>query len=579
MNGAADSTQADKPTPQGLDTATRSRFIEELARIVASPDFVRAPVMRRLLDFLVNETLAGRGEQLKAYAVAVDGLGRSADFDAQTDSYPRVQVGRLRRMLDAFYARHPNSQGWRLAIPQGRYRVSIAGQESAASEEAQAGEAPFQPVAGLGRFRPTPTRLALIALVLLLGIAGLLFAQRIWPARPAVSSAPTLALVHLDALPSLDAIEVDADAILLDGLRRSWLVAVLQNGAGKPPATDYQLSGHIAGRSPTAMRLRLTRGTSGELLWTGQALVPADRTRLREALDPLIAELIQPYGVIATDQRSRIAAPVAAGYACSLKFDQYRRERTAALHAESRDCVERTLAREPNNAMALAAKAFLMIDDGVFGFAADNDERRRDALTIARRAVAADPYSPIAYLTLARAARHNGGCQTAIRSARRALVLNPLDPDLHGLAAMSLFNCGDPAAEPAARRAIALDPAPPANFYTTLVFAALERGDVAGARKAAMQMSPGPSAPPGFFDFVFTVVAAAEGDGAGARAAWARVIKAEPAAARDLAGTFRRWSISQRVQRIGLRYLRARGIVANVALGPGAALGGTIVNG
>jgi hypothetical protein len=42
-----------------------------LAAINASAEFVRAPVMRHLLGYLVDETVAGRGDRLKAYSVAI----------------------------------------------------------------------------------------------------------------------------------------------------------------------------------------------------------------------------------------------------------------------------------------------------------------------------------------------------------------------------------------------------------------------------------------------------------------------------------------------------------------------------
>src|SRR3546814_10707989 len=47
------------------------------------------------------------------------------EFDAQSDSYPRVQVGRLRRMLDAYYERYGVVNGELLVIPNGAYRVFL----------------------------------------------------------------------------------------------------------------------------------------------------------------------------------------------------------------------------------------------------------------------------------------------------------------------------------------------------------------------------------------------------------------------------------------------------------------------
>src|SRR3546814_16463801 len=90
----------------GEEAANNSfKFASELERVFSSTEFSRSPVMRRLLRFLIDQTLAGKGEQLTAYSVAVDGLGRDPAFVAQSARYPRVHVGRLRRLLDASYER------------------------------------------------------------------------------------------------------------------------------------------------------------------------------------------------------------------------------------------------------------------------------------------------------------------------------------------------------------------------------------------------------------------------------------------------------------------------------------------
>src|SRR3546814_5587874 len=66
--------------------------------------------------------LRGRSSP-KAYAIATEALGRNEDFDPAVDSYPRVMVGRLRRLLDRYYADTP----WvhRLRVPQGSYEVVV----------------------------------------------------------------------------------------------------------------------------------------------------------------------------------------------------------------------------------------------------------------------------------------------------------------------------------------------------------------------------------------------------------------------------------------------------------------------
>ena len=50
---------------------------EQLVRILKSGPFHHAPRRQRFLEYIVNETLAGRGERLKGYNVALGGLRSS----------------------------------------------------------------------------------------------------------------------------------------------------------------------------------------------------------------------------------------------------------------------------------------------------------------------------------------------------------------------------------------------------------------------------------------------------------------------------------------------------------------------
>lgn len=541
---------------QSHETAAPERVLRELARIVASPDFTRAPVMRRLLDFLVHATLEGR--PLKAYAVAVDGLGRPSDFDAKSDSYPRVQVGRLRRMLDSFYAREGEAEGLRFAIPAGHYRVSFS---TGPTNEIR-GEEPAAP--GKSR-RRTGLILAAIVLIVLAVALALFWAAAHRRGAETLESAPILEFGHLSAPPAVDALEIDADAILIDALRRSWIARIRTDdpapGEGAQSMPTYVLNGDIVDDGQIVLRLRLTRAATGELIWTGQTALPSQQgDALRDALAPLVAELVQPYGVIATDQRTQIGEQPAPGYPCILRFDQYRRERGAALFVQARDCVSRTLNLDPGDPLALAAQSFLTLDAPLYGLAHPEPHAAERSLTLARRAATADPYSAVAHITLARALRFTGDCPAAVRGAHRAVALNPDDPDLASMAGGLLMNCDDPGAEALLRRAIMLDPSPPPSFYTPLVFLALDRGDIAAARKAAEGMTPTPSANRAFYDLVLTIVAAAEGDRKQAHAIWRRIEQNAPDTARDPQATLDQWILPPRMRADAMAYLRKVGL-------------------
>ncbi|TSB01594.1 tetratricopeptide repeat protein [Sphingorhabdus contaminans] len=111
---------------------------EEKDFLVASGFFSKASTLLRLLEFLVEQTLTGLGDQLKSYSVAVDGLGRDPDFDSQVDSYPRVQILRLRKLLEAFYARQGLLERQCIYLKPGSYRVRLGPLKEAYPELAHA---------------------------------------------------------------------------------------------------------------------------------------------------------------------------------------------------------------------------------------------------------------------------------------------------------------------------------------------------------------------------------------------------------------------------------------------------------
>ena len=61
----------------------------QVARILASEGFARSPRMQRFLDFVVEETLAGRAAHLREYAIAVSVFDRGEDFEPALDPIVR----------------------------------------------------------------------------------------------------------------------------------------------------------------------------------------------------------------------------------------------------------------------------------------------------------------------------------------------------------------------------------------------------------------------------------------------------------------------------------------------------------
>lgn len=88
--------------------AARVKHINNALNNILSDDKFRAsPKMSAFLDYVVQETLSGKSDRIKAYSVAVDALGKPADFDPQCDPSVRVLANRLRATLENYYTTNP----------------------------------------------------------------------------------------------------------------------------------------------------------------------------------------------------------------------------------------------------------------------------------------------------------------------------------------------------------------------------------------------------------------------------------------------------------------------------------------
>ncbi len=92
-----------------------------LEKVLDSETFARSERARELLRYLVEQEQAGKADRLKGFAIAVDVFGRDADFDPSTDADVRVQAGRLRDLLDQYFATEGAAEPLHISIPRGSY--------------------------------------------------------------------------------------------------------------------------------------------------------------------------------------------------------------------------------------------------------------------------------------------------------------------------------------------------------------------------------------------------------------------------------------------------------------------------
>jgi hypothetical protein len=93
----------------------------ELQSVLASGILDRAPNLALVLTYICEKYFEGATEQIKEYNVAVEALGRPAEFDQKRNSIVRVEAHRLRKRLREYYeSEGANHDVW-IDIPSGQY--------------------------------------------------------------------------------------------------------------------------------------------------------------------------------------------------------------------------------------------------------------------------------------------------------------------------------------------------------------------------------------------------------------------------------------------------------------------------
>src|SRR5579871_6092770 len=93
----------------------------QLNRILGSKSFRQADRLKRFLTYIVEETIAGRGERLKEFAVGMEVFGKDDSFDPRNDPIVRVQARRLRAQLALYYREEGQEDELVIEMPKGGY--------------------------------------------------------------------------------------------------------------------------------------------------------------------------------------------------------------------------------------------------------------------------------------------------------------------------------------------------------------------------------------------------------------------------------------------------------------------------
>jgi len=107
-------------------THNSEQLLDALARVLASKTFAEVFRLKKFLEYVVTETIAGRGDRLKGFVIACDVFGKEDPSDAQTTTVVRVEAGRLRRRLKDYYESEGRDDPIRISIPKGHYSACFS---------------------------------------------------------------------------------------------------------------------------------------------------------------------------------------------------------------------------------------------------------------------------------------------------------------------------------------------------------------------------------------------------------------------------------------------------------------------
>ena len=479
-----------------------------LRRVLASPDFRASKRSRDVLQWVVEETLAGRGERIKAFTIAVDVLGRDAGFDAQNDPAVRLEAGRLRRALDEYYRAAGRDDPVEIAIPKGGYQPLFTLRPGAPG--------PAPPALPTSAAPPARTRRRLplaLAVVALLAAAsgGWWWASSRGPAavfRPSVLVAPFAARGPEAANQDLARGITDQIVAELSRFReitvygRAWPPGLSADDA-PAHARELRVSHLLDGNVTTTggkvrVHVQLSSAADGATVWSATYDRDLNARDLFGVQDGVAAEvamrIAQPFGDLA---RTPPAAPARPddldAYRCGMAFYAYRRSFSREDYPGVVACLEATVARYPAYATAWAMLAMARVDADRFNFPRPGGTRSPLALAAeaARRAIALDPDDVRAWEALMLASYLSSDVAEGKAAGERALALNPNDLEVVGEFGVRLAMAGDWERGTAMIRSVVeRDPAGARFHLSILACDAIRRGQYQEALDLLDRMRP-----------------------------------------------------------------------------------------
>ncbi|RWM20990.1 MAG: hypothetical protein E5X53_04880 [Mesorhizobium sp.] len=459
---------------------------ETLERLLASETFGRSERARKLLRYLVEREQAGEADKLKGFSIAMDVFGKDGDFDPSTDAVVRVQAGRLRELLQHYFANEGVAEPIRIAIPRGGYvpsyelnairlPVEPAPEEKTEAAASLSGslEEPGMAAGAASLMSPVVRQpapsllrhlqffwLAIALVIAMLGVlilrqgsgallAGSDTASTIENAVATGSIAPgapieSLPLVYI-AVKTNSAEAARVAASLRAGLSGFDTVTFIGREADGPPdpVTDAISFVFDVLPGPTAgdVTLELQSVATGRVLLS-RNLTAADSTpsTVEDSVAGILSSALPASGTIYNYiEQSGLQTGLTE---CLLLNDKYYLDQGAKTHEAAYRCLENLINRDAKSSLVYSELAALHLEAATDHYAYPAGATIEQAMSLARRAVQMGPTSPYAHRAYGYLNSRVGNSEESIRWMHKAYELNPYDLSMAAAYAYGLIFAG-----------------------------------------------------------------------------------------------------------------------------------------
>jgi|KBSSwiStaDraftv2_1062776.scaffolds.fasta_scaffold20135_2 adenylate cyclase len=518
---------------------------EQLERILASSHFAAAPGASRLLRFLVEESLAGRAQQLKEYTLARQVFERDASFDSKTDPAVRVEASRLRNRLEHYYLTVGRADPVLIELPRGSYVPAFLPHAdvlhlSEALAEAKSGREGAAVVGSLGAWPDQGPAIAVMPFENLGDASDMTFADGL--SIEIVTALSRFRELHVLGHSTVFRHRGERDARRLRGeLGVDWVLAGSVRRAAKQLRVNVELVNGIDGSVLWAERYE--RDLEVEAIFAVQEDIARD----------VVATLAQPQGVLArplTVAAKRKPRERLSSYDCVLLFYDYGANHSPEAHLRVRDALEAEVREAPDVAALWSALSMVHADTWRFGYNVQQTREKalEQALRAARKAVKLDPLDALSYHALFLAHYARGDLKAFRKAGNRALELNPNHVDILADYGLHLTFCDDwDLGRLLLKAALSLNPEPPDWYWFPFFIWHFEHNEFDAALDMALRARNDR-----FFwtHGMHALAFAALGMRAEAAAAFSRLLETYPGFASVAREELSRWGSPERTERV-----------------------------